>query len=569
MKNKEIKRTTRPEAHDCNLCKPCQKSIKDNGDNYCNACHFIFFEKLYKDFSSGNKEADEIIKNPIYIPPNNNHDDDDDDEYDDDYLIYYEWIPWERLSNIKEIARGGFGIIYKATWFNGLINKSTIKHNGEMKYERKREKEVAIKIIPTNSLEVFKELNIQRAMFINNGERLYRISRIYGITQNAETLEYGIVMEFAEHGDMRKYLSTNFHSTSWSDKLRIVHQLVIGLDSIHSSGMVHRDLHSGNILQSNTYSVNIGDLGLCQSVNNNEATTRGKATEEKKGIFGVIPYIPPEVLRGEKFTTAGDIYSLGMLLWELATGKPPFHDRSHDHLLIMDILNGQRPEITFPLIPPSIAEIIIKCWDVNPENRPTAKEVDKKLEELWEIYKQYLAKMSTDEVSKTVCRQFLESQNYIKEMWKNDATTNYLTTKTTTTTTTVIHPGAVYTSRLLTAQIVDFSKELVYLPEDMVYSHSASYKKPKKPVTSDVINSSTGPLSMKNISGTGIKSGVFWGSKVGSVAGSISNLLDIENMANTVAKETSYAESGENDNMDNDILRKTCTQMYTLGNSLK
>ncbi|KAG9295082.1 hypothetical protein G9A89_017876 [Geosiphon pyriformis] len=98
---------------------------------------------------------------------------------------------------------------------------------------------------------------------------------------------------------------------------------------------VHRDLHSGNILQYYRSRVCIGDLGLCQP------TTRGKDAKEKK-IYGVIPYIPPEVLRGEKFTL---------------------------------------PRITSPLIPPCISEIIVKCWDINPENRPAAEQVKK---ELWE-----------------------------------------------------------------------------------------------------------------------------------------------------------------------------------------
>ncbi|KAG9292732.1 hypothetical protein G9A89_008320 [Geosiphon pyriformis] len=441
MENKEIKRTL-PVTHDCNLCEKCQESIRD-GWNKCNACKFIFLKKLYKDFSSGNKEVDEIIKNPIYIPPKSNN------KFGSGKVNYYEWIPWEGLSNIKEIAKGGFGIIYKATLIDGLIDVESIKHHSSMEYKRGRtnnfeEKidEVAIKIIPTNSSEVFKELNIQRAMFINNDERLCRISRIYGITQNAETLEYGIVMELAKHGDMRKFLSTNFHFMNWRDKLMIAFRIAEGLESIHFSGMVHRDLHSGNILQLTNKYINIGDLGLCQSINNEATTTTTteRATEKKK-IYGVIPYIPPEVLRGENFTLAGDIYSCGMLLWELATGKPPFHDRSHDYLLIMDILNGIRPEITSPFIQPSIAEIIVKCWDVNPENRPTAFELGKKFEE-FEVWNS----------------EFVESDKYIREMLKKDSTTNYSTTR--------IHPGAVYTSRLLTAQMVDFSKELVYLPEN-------------------------------------------------------------------------------------------------------
>ncbi|KAG9303722.1 hypothetical protein G9A89_018619 [Geosiphon pyriformis] len=488
MENKEIKRTP-PYAHDCNQCENCQESIQKNVDNVCSACQFKFFEKLYCDFSSGNKVVDEIIKNPLYNPPKN------EDEYREfnGKVNNHEWIPWERLSNITEIARGGFGVIYKATLIDGLINKFTLKHHGEMEYKREgKDREVAIKIIKKNSEEVFKELNIQRAIF-NKSWDTYSISLIYGITQSAETLEYGIVMEFAKHGDMRKYLSTNFHSTSWKDKLDIAWRILYGLYSIHSSGMVHRDLHSGNILQFKKKTVSIGDLGLCQPTNNEattidtttgkvaSSTTSNSGTEDDKKIYGVIPYIPPEVLKGKEFTMAGDMYSLAMLLWELATGKPPFHDRSHDHFLAIDILfNGARPEITSPLIPPFIAEIIEKCWNDNPLNRPTAKEVLYKLTDVQNIYDRFKWDSTDEKVSMIEQAkikspnivQFLESDKFVKEMVNNDdSTINYLTTTTTTTTmTTNIHPGAVYTSRVLTLQMVDFSKELVYLPEDKAKS---------------------------------------------------------------------------------------------------
>ncbi|KAG9286556.1 hypothetical protein G9A89_014722 [Geosiphon pyriformis] len=398
-----------------------------------------FFVKLYKNFSSGNKVVDELIKNPTYILPN-----DKCSREKNGRLKHYSWIPWEHLSNITEIGRGGFGIIYKANVIDGLINEDTIKHHGSMKYERlKRNEEgmeVAIKIIK-NSEEVFKELNIQRVMFINNDETLDSVSSMYGITQNSETLEYGIVMEFAKHGDMRKYLSTNFHSISWFDKLFTARSIASGLSEIHSSRMVHRDLHSGNILQ----------------------YEQGKHAKEKN-IYGVIPYIPPEVLRGEKFTMAGDIYSYGMLLWELATGKPPFYDCTHDHILIMAILNGARPKITSPLIPPFIAELIVKCWDVNPKNRPTAWQVFLKLWELKNMYRKFKNKRFADEDTTSEefktempeMKQFLESDKYVKEMLKNDMTNN-------TSTTTNIHPGAVYTSRVLSLQMIEETK--VYLPK--------------------------------------------------------------------------------------------------------
>ncbi|KAG9298441.1 hypothetical protein G9A89_008705 [Geosiphon pyriformis] len=300
---------------------------------------------------------------------------------------------------------------------------------------RKKIDEVAIKIIITNISEVFKELNIRRAVFIKSGNLEY-ISPILGITQNSETLDYGIVMEFTKHGDIRKYLSTNFHSTSCKDKLYITWSIASGLEEIHSSDMVHHDLHPCNILLLRNNYLKIGDLGLCQPVNketnsNNEAIITETATEKKK-IYGVIPYIPPEVLRGEKFTEKVEIYSFSMLLWELVTGKPPFHNRSNDHIPIMATLNVQRPKITSPLIPPCYAELIKKCWDVNPKNRPTAVEVWDKLREL-----------------RSSCRsEFMESDKYLEEQHHNKLLDNkqqqFIQEQ--------------FITGLLTAQMVDFSR---------------------------------------------------------------------------------------------------------------
>ncbi|KAG9297082.1 hypothetical protein G9A89_004948, partial [Geosiphon pyriformis] len=92
-----------------------------------------------------------------------------------------------------------------------------------------------------------------------------------------------------------------------------------------------------------------------------------------------------------------------------------------------------------------------------------------------------------------------------------------------------------------------------------IYSHSTSYKKPKKSVASNMIDSSTGPLSLKDISDAGIKSVTSWNSKVGSITSSVGKISDVKNMANTVAKETSYAKSDENDDMNKTTPKKTHT----------
>ncbi|CAI2182091.1 14672_t:CDS:1 [Funneliformis geosporum] len=139
-----------------------------------------------------------------------------------------------------------------------------------------------------------------------------------------------------------------------------------GLGNIHDKGIIHRDLHSGNILVYERYNNNkytrIGDLGLSKS-----------ATEaDDNETYGIIPYMVPEVLQGQKYTKASDIYSFGMIMWEYMTGRRPFWDRAHDTELIIDICDGSRPSIGDIVAPKGYIELMKECWNPNPSKRPTA-----------------------------------------------------------------------------------------------------------------------------------------------------------------------------------------------------
>ncbi|PKK69671.1 kinase-like protein, partial [Rhizophagus irregularis] len=84
---------------------------------------------------------------------------------------------------------------------------------------------------------------------------------------------------------------------------------------IHNAKFIHRDFHSGNILVDYPDKVKIGDLGLSRPAND---------TSSDNEIYGVIPYIAPEIFKGSAFSKESDIYSLGMIMWELTTGCKPF-----------------------------------------------------------------------------------------------------------------------------------------------------------------------------------------------------------------------------------------------------
>jgi serine/threonine protein kinase len=171
-----------------------------------------------------------------------------------------------------------------------------------------------------------------------------------------------MVLEYAHYGSLRNYLDTNINTISWDDRLVLLEGIAKGLDFIHEKDHVHQDFHSGNILiyqkDGKIYPA-IGDLGLCRPLNkvNNESN-----------IFGIMPYIAPEVIRGLGNTKAADIYSFGIIMWEILTGERPYRDQPHDIHLAFKILDGLRPTIPEDT-PDNYRNLMQKCWHENPAKR--------------------------------------------------------------------------------------------------------------------------------------------------------------------------------------------------------
>ncbi|RIB17457.1 kinase-like domain-containing protein [Gigaspora rosea] len=155
---------------------------------------------------------------------------------------------------------------------------------------------------------------------------------------------------------------------SWEKKLNLLSYIASDLELIHSNNIVHCDLHSGNIFQNDLYNAYIGDLGISISMN--------KTLDQPDGIYGALPYVAPEVLQGKSYTQASDVYSFGMIMWEISSGNPVFFEYNDDKELALGIYAGLRPTIVKGTA--SCYETLLKkCWDTDPEKRPTAKEIHK------------------------------------------------------------------------------------------------------------------------------------------------------------------------------------------------
>ncbi|GET58786.1 kinase-like domain-containing protein [Rhizophagus irregularis DAOM 181602=DAOM 197198] len=336
----------RPMPHNCSKCNQCKIDKLP-----CQPCIQERYQKEYENWSCGNEKIDKLVK---YVRPSLIN-----------TILFLEWIPYEDLEiDKKDFAEGGFGTISLATWINGYVVRWN--HN-KKQWHRQGKMQVVIKTMKDNISDNF--ITELEAYFKCASRHL--ISYL-GITQNPDTKDYAIVMEFAENGDLRTYLQNNKAKLYWRRKLDILRNIVAGLEIIHVTGMTHRDLHTGNILQFKDllYPSRITDLGLSK-----------QASEEKtEKIIGVTPYIAPEVLNKNPYSEASDIYSFAMILWEVGTGEKPYADLADDEALADQIKRGRRPNIPKEM-PECYATLIRNCWNSDPQKRPTALDIKEKIME--------------------------------------------------------------------------------------------------------------------------------------------------------------------------------------------
>ncbi|RIA92660.1 kinase-like domain-containing protein [Glomus cerebriforme] len=211
--------------------------------------------------------------------------------------------------------------------------------------------------------------------------------------------------------------------------------------------MVHRDFHIGNILfkYSKFNNTCISDMGLCGEIRNIDETN----------IYGVMPYVAPEVLRGKAYTKAADIYSFGMVMYFVATGKQPFADRAHDEVLALDICNGIKPEINELEVPKCYIDLMKKCWNSTPENRPNVTEIE---EMIWLFRYSYTLNATEFKREMKIKKEYYhyEIEGQFKEVEEYRKANGLSIEKSKS----ITHPQAIYTSRLLNPFTKDIPKDV-------------------------------------------------------------------------------------------------------------
>lgn len=171
-------------------------------------------------------------------------------------------------------------------------------------------------------------------------------------------------MSFVENGGLRRHLDKSFNLMDWRKKLTILKDIANSLNENHYDNILN-DINSAYIT----------DLGLCQLANIELKSFHN----DNKEMYEVLPYVAPEVLKGEKYTQECNIYGFGIIAYEVCTGLPPYQNMSHEELLAIEICKGLRPNNEYK-IPQLIFDVIKSCWDADPLKRPKIEELRKELD---------------------------------------------------------------------------------------------------------------------------------------------------------------------------------------------
>ncbi|RIA92040.1 kinase-like domain-containing protein [Glomus cerebriforme] len=332
-------------------CPDCNLPTTSFG--WCMPCETNFMKENFFNWSSGNKDIDELIRHTQLNATQ--------------ICDYFEWIPFESFEMVKYIGSGGFSSVYSALWMEGprLIWDDTSKE-----WSRTGPINVVLKRLD-NSLNISSSF-IDEIKAHHKCIQSASLAETFGITKDP-TSNYMIVMKYYENGNLYQYLDRSNGILSWRDIIDILWGVAEGLEKIHAEGKVHKNLHGGNLLvdEKVTIDTRVSDVGIHGPCSENKSSNQ---------IYGVLPFIAPEVLRGENYTASSDIYSFGVIMNTFATGKKPWYDRAHDIYLAKDICDGKRLEIPEDT-PTFYAELMQRCWDNDPKNRPTASYLNEKMGE--------------------------------------------------------------------------------------------------------------------------------------------------------------------------------------------
>lgn len=248
----------------------------------------------------------------------------------------------------EQVGAGGMADVYKA-------------------YDIIEKRYVALKVIKSEHCcdEYYvcrfeKEANTALNLACKNIARAYEYGRF--TDENGDSRMY-IALEFVDGSSLKASLEAQ-GAISPKIAVSITSSILDALECVHNAGYIHRDVKPQNVLISTNRIVKLTDFGIAKDVNANTQTL------DSKDVLGSVHYISPEQASGEKVTAASDIYSVGILLYEMLVGKPPFNGDNPVHIAMQHVNGGiVSPRIVNSDIPPALNDVVMKATARRPDDR--------------------------------------------------------------------------------------------------------------------------------------------------------------------------------------------------------
>jgi serine/threonine protein kinase len=258
-------------------------------------------------------------------------------------------IDFDEIVLGKQVGMGSYGVVHRGQW-KGV--------------------EVAVKRFVKQKLDERRMLEFRAEVaFLSE---LHHPNVVLFIGACIKSPNLCIVTEFAKQGSLKDLVGCASVKLPWMRKLELLRSAAMGISYLHSLDpvIVHRDVKPSNLLVDESWNVKVADFGFARIKEENATMTR----------CGTPCWTAPEVIRGEKYDERADVYSFGIVMWEVLTRKQPFGGRNFMGVSL-DVLEGKRPQVPGDC-PVEFKKLMKKCWHASAVKRPSMENVLARLENL-------------------------------------------------------------------------------------------------------------------------------------------------------------------------------------------